>query len=60
MPKWLHILIPIVSAAVITVVSYKLTESIPLTVIYSVLSGVVSYAITEAKSMCSKVQKSAK
>ena len=57
MPKWLHVLIPIASAAVISVVSYELTESIPLTVIYSTLSGIISYAIIETKAMCSELEK---
>lgn len=57
MPKWLHVFIPIASAAAITGISYGLTESIPLTVIYGVLAGVVAYAITETTSMCSKLEK---
>ena len=56
MPKWLHILIPIASAGVITAVSYTLTDSIPLTVLYGTLSGIISYTITETKSMCSKLE----
>ena len=57
MPRWLHFLIPTMSSAIIGVVSYALTESVPLTVVYGLLAGVIAFTLTETTSICAKLEK---